>query len=233
VTNVGAPWVAGPPGSEILFSVRHFVLGEIRGRAGRWSGTFALDTRRSSRSRVEVVVDATSLETGDAERDDHFRSAEFLDVRSFPEIRFRSRDVHSGADGRIYTLTGDLTIRDVTRRLTFAVSEQDEDAAERPAATRVFVGHAVVDRQEFGLHWNQDLDRGGLIVGDKVDVAIRVVLPNTATSHFLPGQQTRAHAMIADRTASIAGGGSAQPPLGRLTIEPGDLRRRLPLWRQG
>jgi polyisoprenoid-binding protein YceI len=214
VTNVGVPWVTGPPESEILFSLRHFVLGEIKGRVGRWRGTVDLDTRSPSRPRVEVVADATSLETRDAERDDHFRSAEFLDVRSFPEIKFRSREIDSGADGRTYTLTGDLTIRDVTRRLTFAVSEQDDDAAERPAATRVFVGHAVVDRQEFGLHWNQDLDRGGFIVGDKVDVAIRVVLSNTAARRFVPGPQTRTGDSIADRPAAIVGGGAARPALG-------------------
>jgi polyisoprenoid-binding protein YceI len=221
--NAGAPWVTGPPESEILFSLRHFVLGEIRGRVGRWKGTFALDPRRSSRSWLEVVADATSLETGDAERDEHFRSAEFLDVRSFPEIRFRGRDVDSSADGRTYTLTGDLTIRDVTRRLTFAVGEQDENAAGRPAATRVFVGRAVVDRQDFGLHWNQDLDRGGVIVGDKVEVAIRVVLPDTTAGRFLPELQMRTQGPTADRTAAFTGAVSAP-----LTTESREPRRRRP-----
>src|SRR5262245_16475343 len=89
-TSGAQRWQAGTPESQIRFRLRHLVVTEISGRAGRWQADLYLDFEQPSRSWVDATVDAASLETGDVERDDHIRSAEFLDVGAFPAIRFRS-----------------------------------------------------------------------------------------------------------------------------------------------
>lgn len=175
MTSPGTRHSAGPPESEIRFSLRHFVLSEIKGRVGRWSASVLLDLRQPDRSTVEVVIDAGSFDTGDVERDDQIRSSEFLDARSFPEIRFRSRSIRAEPDARTYVVSGELTIRGVALPLAVTV-RRDEAAAAAGSETLLFTGHAIVDRQEYGLHWNQDLDRGGFVVGDKIDVELRAVL---------------------------------------------------------
>jgi polyisoprenoid-binding protein YceI len=167
-------WQAGPPESEMRFTLRHLVLSEIRGLVARWHATLRLDFDQPSRSSVEVVADAASLETGATERDNHIRSAEFLKTWSFPEIRFRSTNVRAGDREGQFLIMGDLTIRGVTREVT--VTAERLGAAGRPSANSslVFMCHAIVDRQAFGLHWNQDLDCGGVVVSDEIDVHIRV-----------------------------------------------------------
>jgi polyisoprenoid-binding protein YceI len=166
-----ALWHAGPPESEIRFALRHLVTAEITGRATRWSATIGIDFEQPSLSSVEVVIDAASLETGTTERDNHVRSAEFLDVRAFPEIRFKSSEVRTIGHGH-YKVAGDLTIRDVTRAVTLEVEEHAPGQSRAEADSLSFTAHATIDRQAFGLHWNQDLDVGGIVVGDKIDLRI-------------------------------------------------------------
>jgi polyisoprenoid-binding protein YceI len=164
-------WHAGPPESEIRFALRHLVMAEIAGRATRWSATLTFDFEQPSLSSVEVVIDAASLDTGATERDNHVRSAEFLDVFDFPQIRFESREVRPVGPGR-YEVAGDLTIRDVTRTVTLEVEERTPREPGAIAEPLVFTAQATIDRQAFGLHWNQDLDVGGVVVGDKIDLRI-------------------------------------------------------------
>lgn len=167
-------WEAGPPDSHIQFSLRHLVLTEITGVVGRWRAKLALDPEHPIRSSVEVVADAGSLETGVVERDNHMRSAEFLDILTFPEIHFRSTDVRLGEDQGRYLIVGDLTIRDVTREVTM-VAERLGPSAPLAAGSRLdFAAYAIVNRQDFGLRWNQDLDRGGLVASDRIDLRISV-----------------------------------------------------------
>lgn len=166
-------WQAGPPDSQMRFALRHLVLSEISGLVGRWRATLRLDFDQPSRSSVDVVIDAASVDTGASDRDDHIRSAEFLDTTSFPEIRFRSTEIRPGEREGRFIVVGSLSIRDVTREVSVTVERQG--AAGRPPADSklVFTAEAELDRQDFGLHWNQDLDWGGLVVGDKVRVQIR------------------------------------------------------------
>jgi polyisoprenoid-binding protein YceI len=121
-----------------------------------------------------VVVDAGSLETGTVERDNQIRSPEFLDIRVFPEIGFRSREIRPGNGEGRFVIVGDLTIRDVTREVTVIAERQGPTPPPTGEPKLVFVAHATVDRQDFGLHWNQDLDHGGIVAGDKVDLQIRI-----------------------------------------------------------
>jgi polyisoprenoid-binding protein YceI len=172
-------WHAGPRESEIRFSLKHLGLAEVSGHVGRWSAAITLDVDQPSRSSIDVVVDASSLETGATVRDNHMRSSGFLNIVTYPEIRFRSRQIRSVDDDRRFTVVGDLTIRDVTREVTVAVERQDPSRTipARAASERklVFTARASINRQDFGLRWHQELDWGGLIAGDKVDLESRVV----------------------------------------------------------
>jgi polyisoprenoid-binding protein YceI len=172
-------WQAGPPESEIHFALRHLVMAEIVGRATRWSANIRFDFEQPSLSTVEVVIDAASLDTGAPERDNHVRSMEFLDVRAFPQIRFKSHEVRPLGGGH-YEVTGDLTVRDVTCLVTLEVEEQTPRKEGVTADRLAFTARATIDRQAFGLHWNQDLDVGGVVVGDKIDLRI-IVEPRRAS----------------------------------------------------
>jgi polyisoprenoid-binding protein YceI len=122
-------------------------------------------------SRVDATVDASALESGDPKRDEHLRSADFFDTEHFPTVTFRSTTVEDHLDGT-FTLHGDLTVRDVTRSVTLE-GEYLGSQASPWGDTRVgFSAETEVNRKDWGLEWNVALETGGLLVGDKVKLAI-------------------------------------------------------------
>ncbi len=144
----------------------------IRGRFERWGGTLLIDTQQPWLSSVRVWVDLATITTGDAERDAHVRSPEFLDVTRFPLAEFKSTNVDI-PDGEV-VIQGILNLRGVAHdvEIRAAASERTTDPDGR--ARTVFTARGVIDRQSFGLHWNQDLDVGGIVVGDEVELEARV-----------------------------------------------------------
>jgi polyisoprenoid-binding protein YceI len=167
-------WHAGPRESEIRLSLRHHVVARLAGRVGRWRASFVIDLDQPSRSSIEVIVDAASIETGAPERDSYARSAEFLNVSRFPEIRFQSRDIHARGDRRL-TIIGDLTIRDVTREVQVEVERTPAVAVRSQVSKLVFKGHVSVPRQDFGLRWHDEPDRAaGLLAADHIDIEFKV-----------------------------------------------------------
>jgi polyisoprenoid-binding protein YceI len=172
-TTTNNDWNIDPVHSGINFSVRHMVVSKVRGRFTKYSGTLAIDDADLTRSVVEATIDASSIDTGTAQRDTHLRSPDFLDVERFPEIRFRSTRIHKLADDR-YHLIGDLTVRDVTREVSMDV-EYGGQAKDPWGNARIgFIAKATLDRKEFGLLWNQVLEAGGVLVGDRVDIELEV-----------------------------------------------------------
>lgn len=167
-------WVAAPPESKLEFSLRHLVLTQIKGRVAQWQATVATDLVDPTRSTVEVSIDATSLATGDLERDAHVRSAEFLNAAEYPQISFVSREIRGDqAQGR-FTVRGDLTIRAVSREIIVEVQRLGEAAVDAPSQPLQFTGRTTINRQAFGLRWNQDLDTGGVVVGDAIEILFRI-----------------------------------------------------------
>lgn len=154
--------------SSIHFSIRHLVIAKVRGRFTKFSGAIELDESDVTRSTVTADIEAASIHTNEDKRDAHLRSADFLDVASSPIIRFASQAIEH--HGNRLRLTGALTIRDVTREVILDVEElgaaKDSWGNERIA----FAATARIDRTEFGLQWNQVLETGGFLVGDKIDV---------------------------------------------------------------
>jgi len=158
--------------SGINFSIRHMVVSKVRGRFTQYTGTLNLDDDLS-RSQVDVSIDAASIDTGVGQRDAHLRSADFFDVEKFPQLRFQSRRLAKVSDDR-YSVTGELTIRDVTREVTLDV-EYGGRAKDPWGNERVgFIAKTAIDRKDFGLGWNQVLEAGGVLVGDRVEIELEV-----------------------------------------------------------
>ncbi|MFI0504206.1 YceI family protein [Streptomyces albogriseolus] len=160
-------WTIDRPHSRIGFSVRHAMVTTVRGAFTDYDSTLYFDGARPSESRAELVIRVASVDTGVEQRDAHLVGRDFFDVRRYPEMLFRSTStVHKG--GETFCMTGDLTIRGVTRpvdlQLDYLGSVMDPFGYERAG----FDGTTTIDRTEWGLVYNQRLKAGGTMVSEKV-----------------------------------------------------------------
>jgi polyisoprenoid-binding protein YceI len=177
-TEVPAPGVYAfdPAHSGVAFQVRHLMVSKVRGTFAPPAGTFTI-AEDPSQSQVVVDINAASVSTGEETRDAHLRSADFLDVEHYPTIHFASTGVRH-AKGNHWEVTGDLTVRDVTRPVTLNV---EFEGGLRDPWDNVRVGFsatAEIDREAWGLNWNQVLETGGVLVGKtiKIEIAVEAVL---------------------------------------------------------
>ena len=158
--------------SEVTFQVRH-LLTKVRGRFSAFNGTIEYDEEDPERSVVNVEVQAASIDTNERDRDGHLRSADFFDVEKIPALTFRSTGIRRKTE-KAFTVTGDLTIRGVTRSVSFDVSllgkAKDPWGNERIA----FEAETTINRKDFGLTWNAALETGGFLVGDEVQITLSV-----------------------------------------------------------
>jgi polyisoprenoid-binding protein YceI len=169
-------WRIDPDRSTLRFSLRHIIVHEIRGSFTRWGGGLSLDETDPNRSAVRVWVDLASIDTGEPSRDDHVRSPEFFDVERFPRAHFASSAIVTPA-GEPPTVRGMLDLHGVRREVTLQVTERrpaaDAEGPDGPARL-IFTVKGRLDRREFGLRWNQDLDAGGIVLGDEIVVAAHI-----------------------------------------------------------
>jgi polyisoprenoid-binding protein YceI len=172
-------WFFEPGHTAAGFRARHMMVTWVRGAFKDVHGTLEFDPENPRTASVEVVIDARKIWTGEPDRDKHLMSADFLDVEKYPTITFKGSLVDlCGADEA--QLQGDLTIRGVTRPVTLDVRSLGqwqtpwwEDGVDKGPKTRAgFVATARIDRQDFGVSWNSVLDRGGIVVGDDVNITI-------------------------------------------------------------
>jgi polyisoprenoid-binding protein YceI len=166
-------WQIDSAHSGIHFSVRHLVIARVRGQFGRWTGALTVPDGDFTKATAEVTIDATSIDTGVADRDAHLKSADFFDVANHPEITFRSRRIERKTGDR-FELVGDLTIRGTTRAVTLDVESAGETQDPWGNQRAAFSAKTSVDRKAFGLTWNQALETGGVMVGDKVEIEIDI-----------------------------------------------------------
>ena len=157
--------------SEVAFQVRH-LFGKVRGRFTDFSGEIHYDETHPEHSHVEVLVQALSIDTAEADRDKHLRTSDFFEVEKYPTLQFRSTSVRPKAGA--FGVTGDLTIHGVTRRITFPAtflgSGRDAYGAEKVG----FEAEFAINRKDFDLHWNAPLETGGFLVGDEVKVSLMI-----------------------------------------------------------
>jgi polyisoprenoid-binding protein YceI len=159
--------------SSVHFSVRHMMLSNVRGEFAKVSGTIKFDREKPENSSVEVVIDPSSINTRDAQRDTHLKSADFLDVEKSPEMRFKSKQIEVNHDGG--NIKGDLTIRGVTREVTLDVEGPTPEVKDPWGKQRIGASAtAKLNRKDFGLTWNAALEAGGVMVGDEVKITIDV-----------------------------------------------------------
>jgi polyisoprenoid-binding protein YceI len=164
-------WQVDPANSTLTFTLRHIVVQQIQGQFLRWGGRVASDRNQPSLSEVEVWVDLSSIDTDSVERDEHLRSPEFLDVGRFPRATFRSTSI-ALADERIH-VEGLLELHGTAQPVEMEVTIRQE-TREGDVARATFEARGSLDRQDFELHWNQDLDVGGVVVGDRVELRAHV-----------------------------------------------------------
>jgi polyisoprenoid-binding protein YceI len=162
-------WEIDSSHSSLHFSVRHLVIAKVRGSFGRWSGTLQVPGGDFSQATVNVLIDAASINTGVADRDAHLKSPDFFDVAEFPEVRFVGKRVQPRTADEI-DVVGDLTIKGHTREVVLKV-EQNGQAKDPWGNLRAsFTAKTSIDRKDFGLAWNQVLETGGVVVGDRVEI---------------------------------------------------------------
>jgi len=172
-------WQLDPAHTTVEFSVRHMMVARVRGRFTAVRGTVELDEQDVTRSVVEVAIDASTIDTGQPQRDAHLRSPDFLDVEHHPEIRFRSRRIEPLGEGR-YRVVGDLTIRGVAREVALEVEETGRTRDPWGNDRIGYVARTAINRHDWGVSWNQLLEAGGVVVGDEVKIEIEGELMRAA-----------------------------------------------------
>lgn len=166
-------WEFDPAHSSAEFAVRHLMVSTVTGRFKSLRGFITLNEASVENSRVEAEIDAASVDTGVADRDNHLRSPDFFDAANHPRLVFRSSRIENlGEDS--YRMDGELTIHGVTRRVTLDVSYLGEIRDPWGNRRRGFTAETTLYRKDFGMTWNQVLDAGGVLVGDKVKVTLNI-----------------------------------------------------------
>ncbi len=173
---LAATYEIDPAHSSFNFKVRHLTVSNVTGTFGKVNGIAEIDDREITALKVEVTLDASSIDTGHANRDEHLRGPDFFDVAKYPTLKFVSRKI-SRIDANKIQVTGDLTIRDVTKEVTVDVEGptpeiKDPGGKMRRGAT----GSTKINRKDYGIMWNKTLDTGGLVVGDEVSISVEVEL---------------------------------------------------------
>lgn len=171
-----ATWQIDPAHAAVEFRVRHLMVAWVKGAFPDVAGTVEIDETDLTKSKVSVTIGSASIDTNNAKRDEHLRSADFLDSASYPALTFVSKKIVAEG-GQLRQVIGDLTIRGTTREVTLNVEEltpaiKDPWGNTRRGAT----ASAEINRKDFGLNWNKALETGGVVVGDEVRIALGIEL---------------------------------------------------------
>lgn len=165
-------WTIDSHHSSAQFSVRHMMISNVRGEFSNLNGTVEFDGKDPNSIKVDATIDTTTINTREAQRDAHLKSADFFDVAKFPTMTFKSKrvsDVRAGG----FKLVGDLTIHGVTKEVVLDVTGPSAEIKDQRGAVHIGASATTtINRKEFGLLWNRVIDGGGVVVGDEVSVTI-------------------------------------------------------------
>ena len=176
-------WLFEPGHTAAMFRARHMMVTYVRGHFKNVSGSLVFDSENPAQSSADVVIDAAAIWTGQPQRDAHLRSADFLDVENHPTITFKGNQVEV-AGARDYTLRGALMIRGVSREVELNVSylgewltpwweeEGGKWVDKGPRVRAGFVANTRINRHDFGVSWNDVVEKGGVVVGKTIDITI-------------------------------------------------------------
>jgi polyisoprenoid-binding protein YceI len=165
-------WIIDPDHSVAAFSIRHMMIAQVRGQFNKIEGAVLFDPDDISASSIELTIGASSVLTGVRKRDDHLMSADFLDTDKYPVISFKSSQIQALAPGRV-RVNGDLTLHGVTRIITAEVSYTDP--VKDPFGDGLTMGFAIavkLNREDYGITWNQPMPDFGVMLGHEVELLI-------------------------------------------------------------
>lgn len=174
--------------SQIEATVRHMMISNVRGRFEKFTVNAQIDENHPERSKIEVVIDAASVNTKNEQRDGHLKSPDFLDVEKYPTLTFKSTRLTKSTDaaGKLY---GDLTIKGITKPVVLDVEYAGQSKSPWGTINAGFTAHGQVNRKDWDLNWNAALETGGVLVGDQVKLDIEVEftrVPETAPTEKQP-----------------------------------------------
>ncbi len=177
---LASTWKVDESHSNAGFAVRHMMVSNVNGSINVKSGTINLDDKDVTKSSVEAVLDASTINTGNAKRDEHLRAPDFFDVAKFPEITFKSTKVQKAGQGKL-KVTGDLTMHGVTKSVVLDVTGPSKESKDPWGNARTGVTATTkLNRKDFGLTYNQALETGGVAVGEEVTVSLDLSLVKQA-----------------------------------------------------
>lgn len=170
-----ALWNIDSAHAQANFSARHMMITTVRGSFNKITGTINFDPANPAAASVEAVIDTTSMSsTGNDQRDGHLKSPDFLDIEQYPTITFKSTKVEPNADGTHAKITGDLTIKGVTKPVSFDAELLGQGKTPFGTTVAGFNGKTKINREDFGLNWNMALEAGGWLVGKEVTIELDV-----------------------------------------------------------
>ena len=170
--------------SSIGFSVTHLMVSTVRGSFTDYEGTLQFDPADPAATKAEITIKADSINTNQADRDAHLRKPDFLDTANYPMIIFKSKSVKK--EGNTYLITGDLTMRDVTKEITIPIFISGPVKSPFGKDVIGLTGQATINRQDFGVSWDKRMDQGGLVVSDDVILEINIEAAKEAVQETAP-----------------------------------------------
>jgi len=165
-------WKVDPQHTAAQFAVKHLMISTVRGEFKGVNGAVNWDTQDITKSTVDIVIDTTTVSTGEEKRDGHLKSPDFFDVAKYPTMTVKSKKVEQAGTEKL-KVTGDLTIHGTTKEVVLDVDGPTAPVKDPWGNTRVAISATTrVNRQDFGVKWNQSIDGGGVVVGDEVKITI-------------------------------------------------------------
>jgi polyisoprenoid-binding protein YceI len=167
-------WKIDPKHSSAEFKVKHMMISNVKGKFHGINGVLSFNEADPTKSHVEATIPASSLTTGDEDRDGHLKGPEFFDVEKFPTLTFKSTEVEKTGPGE-YAVVGELTMHGVSRNVSFAVEDLSTSGKDPWGNLRLGLEASTrVNRKDFGLTWNSALETGGVLVGDDVQITLDI-----------------------------------------------------------
>ena len=174
--SLAATWTIDENHSQALFTVKHLMVSNVTGKFAGLKGAVDIDDADISKSKVDVTIDANTVNTDNGKRDEHLKSPDFFDTKKFPTMKFVSTKVEKAGEGNL-KVTGDLTMHGVTKSVVLDV-EGPTAAIKDPWGNekRGVSASTKLNRKDFGLNWNKALEAGGVMVGEDIKISIELEL---------------------------------------------------------
>ena len=170
-----ATYVLDPAHSSVGFKVKHLMVANVKGVFEKFQGKLELDEKDITKSKITATIETASINTNIAKRDEHLRSADFLDAAKYPVMTFESTKIEKVAADK-FKVTGNLTLRGLTKPVVLNVEGLNQEVKSQGVIKRGASATGVISRQDFGVSWNKRLDAGGVVVSDEVNIIIEAEL---------------------------------------------------------